>query len=123
MVMRLSERIPESTDLDAVFGALADPTRRAILRRLSSGEASVKELTEPFNMSQPAVSKHLRVLERAGLVERRVEQRRRPARLRGAPLEAAVQWLRDFERFWTDSFGQLDSLLAHLKEDSEEPTP
>jgi len=102
--------------LDAVFAALSDPTRRAILTRLSSGAASVGELAEPFRMSQPAVSKHLRVLERAGLVERDSERQRRPARLKAAPMAAAVEWLEDFRTFWAGSFDQLDELLTDLKQ-------
>ena len=102
-------------DLDAVFGALADPTRRAILSRLAAGEASVNELAAPFEISQPAVSKHLKVLERAGLVERDIDQQRRPARLKAEPMAAAVRWLEEFRRFWSSSFDQLDDLLEELK--------
>lgn len=101
--------------LDAVFAALADPTRRAILSRLAAGEASVNELAAPFDMSQPAVSKHLKVLERAGLVERDIDKQRRPARLRAEAMEAAVEWLEEFRKFWTSSFDQLDDLLEDLK--------
>lgn len=107
----------ENQALDAVFAALADPTRRAILSRLAAGEASVKELAAPFEMSQPAVSKHLKVLERAGLVERAVDRQRRPARLKAEPMAAAVGWLEDFRRFWSGSFDQLDGLLDQLKRD------
>ena len=102
-------------DLDAVFAALADPTRRAILSRLAAGEASVNEIAAPFEMSQPAVSKHLKVLERAGLVERDVDRQRRPARLKAEPMAEAAQWLETFRRFWSSSFDQLDSLLEELK--------
>ena len=102
--------------LDAVFAALADPTRRAILTRLAAGDASVKEIAAPFAMSQPAVSKHLRVLERAGLIERAVDRQRRPARLKAEPMAAAVQWLEEFKRFWSSSFDQLDDLLEELKQ-------
>ena len=102
--------------LDAVFAALADPTRRAILSRLATGEASVNELAAPFAMSQPAVSKHLKVLERAGLVERDVDRQRRPARLKAEPMAAAVGWLEEFRRFWSSSFDQLDDLLEELKQ-------
>lgn len=104
---------PES--LDAVFAALADPTRRAILSRLATGEASVNEIAAPFQMSQPAVSKHLKVLERAGLIERDIDRQRRPARLNAEPMAAAVQWLEEFKRFWSSSFDQLDDLLEELK--------
>ena len=102
-------------DLDAVFAALADPTRRAILSRLAAGEASVNEIAAPFAMSQPAVSKHLKVLERAGLVERDVDKQRRPARLRPEPMAAAVSWLEEFRQFWSASFDQLDGLLEQMK--------
>ena len=105
----------KSQDLDAVFAALADPTRRAILSRLAAGEASVNELASPFEMSQPAVSKHLKVLERAGLIERDIDAQRRPARLRAEPMAAAVSWLEEFKRFWSSSFDQLDGLLEELK--------
>src|SRR5882672_777725 len=112
------ERIGYATqpqNLDAVFAALADPTRRAILSRLAAGEASVNEIAMPFEMSQPAVSKHLRVLERAGLIERHIDKQRRPARLKAEPMEAAVSWLEEFKKFWTSSFDQLDGLLEGLK--------
>lgn len=102
--------------LDAVFGALADPTRRAILSRLAAGEASVLELAEPFSMSQPAISKHLKVLERAGLIERDIDRQRRPARLKAEPMAAAVHWLEEFKKFWSSSFDQLDDLLEELKQ-------
>lgn len=106
--------------LDTVFAALADPTRRAILTRLANGEASVNELAAPFDMSQPAVSKHLKVLEKAGLVERNVDRQRRPARLKAEPMEAAVEWLEEFRKFWTSSFDQLDELLEDLKQSEKE---
>jgi DNA-binding transcriptional ArsR family regulator len=115
LVMERSTLASHPGSLDAVFAALADPTRRAILTRLASGEASVLELAAPFAMSQPAVSKHLKVLEKAGLVERDVDRQRRPARLKAAPMKGAVAWLEEFERFWTGSFNQLDGLLAELK--------
>jgi DNA-binding transcriptional ArsR family regulator len=104
-----------SQSLDAVFTALADPTRRAILSRLAAGEASVNEIAAPFEMSQPAVSKHLKVLERAGLIERDVDKQRRPARLKAEPMAAAVRWLEEFKQFWSSSFDQLDGLLEELK--------
>ena len=102
-------------NLDAVFAALADPTRRAILSRLAVGEASVNEIAAPFEMSQPAVSKHLKVLERAGLIERDIDKQRRPARLKAEPMAAAVSWLEGFRQFWSASFDQLDGLLQELK--------
>ncbi len=102
-------------DLDATFAALADPTRRAILARLASGEASVMELAEPFSMSQPAISKHLRVLERAGLISRSRDAQRRPCRLEAKPLAEADEWLERYRQFWEASFDRLDSLLAEMK--------
>lgn len=107
----------ENQSLDAVFGALADPTRRAILAKLAQGDASVTELAQPFAMSQPAVSKHLKVLENAGLIERAVDKQRRPARLKAAPMQDAVAWLEEFKRFWNGSFDQLDDLLSELKQE------
>ncbi|MDJ0513765.1 MAG: metalloregulator ArsR/SmtB family transcription factor [Methyloceanibacter sp.] len=107
----------KAEQLNAVFAALADPTRRAILSRLASGDASVNELRAPFAMSQPAISKHLKVLERAGLIERGIAQQRRPARLKAAPMAEAVRWLEEFKRFWASSFDQLDALLEDLKQD------
>ena len=102
--------------LDATFAALADPTRRAILARLASGEASVRELTEPFAMSQAAVSKHLKVLERAGLISRARDAQRRPRRLEAAPLAEANEWLERYRQFWEDSYGRLDALLDEMKQ-------
>ncbi len=102
-------------NLDAIFGALADPTRRAILSRLAGGEASVNEIAAPFEISQPAVSKHLKILERAGLIEREVDQQRRPAKLKAENMVAAVDWLAEFKAFWGTSFNQLDDLLIQMK--------
>jgi DNA-binding transcriptional ArsR family regulator len=104
-----------SQQLDATFAALADPTRRAILARLAAGDASVNELAEPFDMSQPAISKHLRVLERAGLISRSREAQRRPCRLEAKPLAAADEWLERYREFWEASFNRLDSLLEEMK--------
>jgi DNA-binding transcriptional ArsR family regulator len=101
--------------LDATFAALADPTRRAILARLASGEASVTELAEPFAMSQPAISKHLKVLERAGLISRGRDAQRRPRRLEAKPLAEATEWLERYRQFWEGSFQHLDTLLDELK--------
>jgi DNA-binding transcriptional ArsR family regulator len=101
--------------LDATFAALADPTRRAILARLASGEASVSELAEPFAMSQPAISKHLKVLERAGLISRGRDAQRRPRRLEPRPLAEASQWLESYRRSWEASFRRLDALLQELQ--------
>ena len=101
--------------LDATFAALADPTRRAILARLASGDASVAELAEPFEMSQPAISKHLKVLERAGLISRGRDAQRRPRRIDAAPLEDASRWLEHYRRFWEGNFQRLDALLDEMK--------
>jgi DNA-binding transcriptional ArsR family regulator len=100
--------------LDATFAALADPTRRAILARLAQGEASVTELARPFAMTQPAISKHLKVLERAGLVTRGRDAQRRPCRLDAQPLREATTWLAGYRQFWTGSFERLDALLDEL---------
>jgi DNA-binding transcriptional ArsR family regulator len=102
--------------LDATFAALADPTRRAILARLASGEASVRELAKPFSMSQPAISKHLRVLERAGLISRGRDAQRRPARLEAKPLAEATVWLERYRAFWEGNYQRLDALLEEVKE-------
>jgi DNA-binding transcriptional ArsR family regulator len=101
--------------LDATFGALADPTRRAILARLAGGDASVTELAEPFSMSQPAISKHLKVLERAGLISRSRDAQRRPCRLEARPLAEVTGWLESYRRFWEGSYQRLDVLLSDLK--------
>jgi DNA-binding transcriptional ArsR family regulator len=101
--------------LDATFAALADPTRRAILGRLATGEASVAELAEPFAMTQPAISKHLKVLERAGLVSQGRDAQRRPRRLEAAPLAEATAWLERYRKFWRGRFKALDDLLAELQ--------
>jgi DNA-binding transcriptional ArsR family regulator len=101
--------------LDATFAALADPTRRAILARLASGDASVMELAEPFAMSQPAISKHLKVLERAGLVSRSRDAQRRPRRLEAKPLAEATKWLERYRRYWEGNYERLDALLEELK--------
>jgi DNA-binding transcriptional ArsR family regulator len=101
--------------LDATFAALADPTRRAILARLAAGQASVMELAEPFAMSQPAISKHLKVLERAGLVSRSRDAQRRPRRLEARPLAEANEWLEHYRQLWEGNFERLDVLLEELK--------
>ena len=101
--------------LDRTFGALADPTRRAILARLAKGEASVTELAEPFEMSLPAVSKHLKVLERAGLVSRGRERQWRPARLRVTPLKEVAEWTDRYRRFWEERYDRLDEYLDELQ--------
>lgn len=107
--------INNASRLDRTFAALADPTRRAILARLASGEATVNELVEPFAMTQPAISKHLKVLERAGLISRGRDAQRRPCRLRAKPLAQANQWLEGYRRFWEESFERLDALLDQVK--------
>lgn len=104
-----------ATNLDAVFSALADPTRRAILARLAQGEATVAELSEPFAMSQPAVSKHLKVLERAGLVSAGVDAQRRPRRLEPEPLEQAMACIERYREVWERNYQRLDALLLELK--------
>jgi len=101
--------------LDATFAALADPTRRAILARLANGEASVNELAKPFAMSQPAISKHLKVLERAGLITRGRDAQRRPCRIQARPLAEANDWLEGYRQFWESQFQRLDALLDELK--------
>jgi len=101
--------------LSTTFAALADPTRRAILARLSSGEAAVTELAEPFEMSLPAVSKHLKVLERAGLIARSREAQWRPCQLDAGPLKDVADWIEHYRRFWTESFDRLDDYLHRLK--------
>ena len=101
--------------LTTTFSALADPTRRAILAKLSSGEASVTELAEPFKMSLPAVSKHLKVLERAGLITRSREAQWRPCQLEAGPLKDVADWIEHYRRFWTESFDRLDDYLHELK--------
>ncbi len=110
------------SNLDTIFAALADPTRRAILSRLVDGQASVKEIAAPFEMSQPAVSRHLKVLERAGLIERDIDEQRRPARLKAQKMAAAVDWLNEFKAFWGTSFDQLDSVLLNMKQDEAKET-
>jgi DNA-binding transcriptional ArsR family regulator len=104
-----------AAQLDATFAALADPTRRAILARLASGQATVNELAEPFAMTQPAISKHLRVLERAGLVSADRDGQRRPRRLEAKPLAEASAWIEQYRRYWQTSFARLDGLLQELQ--------
>lgn len=106
-----------SDQLDATFAALADPTRRAILARLASGDASVSELAEPFNMSQPAISRHLKVLEHAGLISGAKDAQRRPRKLEAKPLGDAHEWLEKYRQFWESSYKRLDVLLDQLMQD------
>ena len=110
-----------SQQLDATFTALADPTRRAILARLMSGEASVNELAEPFSISQPAVSKHLKILERAGLVTRSRDATRRPVKIEAAPMREAADWLSNYRKFWEQSYQRLDALLEVLQTPVNQP--
>jgi DNA-binding transcriptional ArsR family regulator len=105
----------QTQQLDLVFAALADPTRRAILARLAEGEATVNDLVAPFDLAQPTISKHLKVLERAGLVSRRRDARFRPVRLDAAPLASAAEWLGDYRRFWEESLDRLDDYVKELQ--------
>jgi DNA-binding transcriptional ArsR family regulator len=107
--------VTEAERLDRTFAALADPTRRAILARLSTGEASVTELAAPFAVTQPAISKHLKVLERAGLVSRGRERQWRPARLEAGPLKEVSEWTEQYRRFWTERYDRLDEYLDELQ--------
>jgi DNA-binding transcriptional ArsR family regulator len=108
--------------LDMVFGALADPTRRAILDRLARGEASVSELVAPFAVSQPAISRHLKVLERAGLITRTRRATARLSRLRAEPLREATRWLAGYREYWEESYDRLDELLSSLQQDPSDPS-
>jgi DNA-binding transcriptional ArsR family regulator len=111
----------EPDPLSLTFAALADPTRRAILARLAQGEASVKDLSAPFDMTQPAISKHLRVLERAGLIEQGRQAQWRPRRLRAGPLRDIAAWVDQYRRHWEDSFERLDAYLRELQDEQEQP--
>src|SRR5512134_3471070 len=117
----MSYQAASSARLDATFAALADPTRRAILARLASGDCSVMELAEPFAMSQPAISKHLKVLERAGLVSRGRDAQRRPCRIEAQPLAEANEWIERYREFWEGHFQQLDALLEEMKAVQKKP--
>jgi DNA-binding transcriptional ArsR family regulator len=116
--MVMKARVDESA-LDATFAALADPTRRAILARLASGEATVMELAEPFDMSQPAISKHLKVLERAGLIVAGQDAQRRPRKLEAKPLATAIDWIETYRKHWEEAFQRLDEVLEELKVERE----
>jgi len=109
--------------LSTTFAALADPTRRAILARLAAGETSVTELAEPFEMTLPAISKHLKVLQRAGLIERRREAQWRPARLEAGPLKDVAEWLEGYRRFWEGSFDRLEDYLRDIQQEDEPDEP
>lgn len=117
------ENLNNSERLSAAFAALADPTRRAILARLADGEATVSELAKPFDMSQPAVSKHLKVLERAGLISRGRSATRRPARMEGGNLQEAVDWLQKYQALWEHNFQRLDAMLKELQPETRYPRP
>ena len=123
MVIQLVGYEDAEERLDATFAALADQTRRAILARLASGEVSVTELAAPFAMSQPAISKHLKVLERAGLISGHRDAQRRPRRLEAAPLAEATQWLENYRQFWEATFQRLDDLLEELQAEQDVPAP
>jgi DNA-binding transcriptional ArsR family regulator len=110
-----------SARLDAVFSALADPTRRAMLARLANGDATVNDLARPFDMSQPAISKHLKVLERAGLISRGRDAQRRPCRIEARPLAEADAWLERYREIWEANFDRLDSLLDQLQSTTRKP--
>ncbi|WP_394827796.1 ArsR/SmtB family transcription factor [Pendulispora albinea] len=114
--------VPATSELDRVFAALADPTRRAILARLATGEATVNELVAPFELSQPTISKHLKVLERAGLVSRGRDAQFRPVRLNAAPLEGAARWIGDYRRCWEESLDQLAVYVKELQQQQKEKT-
>jgi len=121
MVIKHSGYSPaRSNRLDATFAALADPTRRAILARLASGEASVAELARPFAMSQPAISKHLKVLERAGLISRGRDAQRRPRRIEAKPLAEANRWLERYRQIWEGAFQKLDKVLEELQVEEQQ---
>jgi DNA-binding transcriptional ArsR family regulator len=116
------EELTPAVSLDGTFAALADPTRRAILRRLADGDASVTELAKPFAMSQPAISKHLKVLERAGLVSRGRDAQRRPVRLEPGPLAEASKWLEEYRQIWERNYERLDALLEEMQAEEQTRT-
>ncbi len=113
--MEQSGYTTEPSDLDAVFAALADPTRRAILQRLSTGSATVHDIARPFEISQPAISRHLKVLENAGLLKRTVDRQTRPAKLTAQPMKDAAAWLTEFRDHWDNRLNKLEDLLAELQ--------
>ena len=119
--MQLTGYGQPTSRLDATFAALADPTRRAILARLAAGQATVSELAEPFDMTQPAISKHLKVLEKAGLISTGRDAQKRPRRLSPEPLAEASQWLEAYRRSWEKSFRRLDTLLEEMKASRRKP--
>lgn len=107
--------------LSSTFAAIADPTRRAILVRLSRGDAAVKELAEPFRMTLPAITKHLKVLEKAGLIERTRSAQKRPCKLRAKPLQEAASWIENYRKFWEASFDRLDQYLKEMQSSMDQP--
>ena len=120
MVILQTPALQSASDrLDATFAALADPTRRAILARLANGDATVNDLVKPFNISQPAISKHLKVLERAGLITKDIDKQRRPRRIEAAPMEEASDWLEKYREFWEVNYNRLDDLLKVMKADEK----
>ena len=119
--MVLESRVEEEKELNAVFAALADPTRRSILSRLAKGDASVMELAEPFAMSQPAISKHIKVLERAGLVTRGRDAQKRPVHIDARMLAEATSWLENYRKLWEGNFDRLDTLLEEMKAAQPQP--
>jgi DNA-binding transcriptional ArsR family regulator len=121
MTVAATAQLEGTDDLDAVFAALADPTRRAILTRLTQGDATVGELARPFTISQPAVSQHLKVLERAGLISRTRRGTARLSRLEAEPLRQATTWLARYQEFWEESYERLDELLVALQDDTQDP--
>ncbi|TGN02082.1 ArsR/SmtB family transcription factor [Leptospira dzoumogneensis] len=118
----MNHALSQSARLDVTFAALSDPTRRAILARLANGEVSVMDLAKPFSMSQPAISKHLKVLEKAGLISGIKDAQKRLRKLEAKPLEEATEWLENYRKFWEGRFNRLDSLIEELKL-SKRPSP
>jgi DNA-binding transcriptional ArsR family regulator len=121
--MVMEANVPTGAELDAVFGALADPTRRAILARLAGGDARVADLVAPFNISQPAISRHLKVLEGAGLISRSRRATARLSHLEADPLREATEWLAKYQAFWDERYHQLDELLASLQSEPADKQP
>jgi DNA-binding transcriptional ArsR family regulator len=117
----MNQQTPDSDPLSTTFAALADPTRRAILARLARGEATVTELAAPFDMSLPGISKHLRVLQRAGLIEQGRQAQWRPCRLQPQPLRNVADWVGQYRRHWEESFERMDAYLRELQESQEQP--
>ncbi len=119
VILETANSKASSRSLDATFAALADPTRRAILSRLAEGEATVNDLVKPFNISQPAISKHLKVLERAGLISTGLDKQRRPRRIEAAPMADATEWLEKYRELWEGNYKRLDALLGVMKNENK----